>query len=233
MKLLCTAAVLCAATTISFAASLPASGVSGNYMEARTADVYTGPCFANGEVEINGKEAVFGWKIDKGAWNGVDLAGLGVVGVVRSKFTLGDIHRPINPAIAVLIVDSRATAEQRNALVAFARNQTPDLLTNVVAVKSAPIELTIENGNIHGGAARLTAGSLAEVSTRGMTEADHICGNEDIYYPPLTKLEHVMPAYALQNSYKGDGLDDTWSVPFRRSSFIGTFQVSAAGAATE
>jgi len=56
--------VLSAAATVSFAAGLPARGLSGNYMEARTADVYTGPCFANGEVEINGKEAVFGWKID-------------------------------------------------------------------------------------------------------------------------------------------------------------------------
>jgi hypothetical protein len=227
MKLICTAAVLCAAATASFAAGLPARGLSGNYMEARTADVFTGPCFANGEVEINGKEAVFGWKIAKGAWKGVNLAGLGVVGVVRSQYTLGDIHRPVNPVIAVVIVDSRATAEQRSALVAFAKSQAPDLLTNIVQVKSAPIELTIENGNIHGGAARLTAGSLAEVSTRGMTEADHTCGNEDIYYPPLAKLEHAMPAYALQNSYAGDGLDDTWSAPFRRSSFIGTFQVSA------
>lgn len=226
MKLLCTAAVLSAAATISFAAGLPARGVSGNYMEARTADVYTGPCFANGEVEINGKEAVFGWKINNGAWKGVNLAGLGVVGVVRSQHTLGDIHRPINPAIAVLIVDSRATAEQRTALVAFAKSQAPDLLTNVVQVKSAPIELTVENGNIHGGAARLTAGSLAEIATRGMTEADHTCGNEDIFYPPLAKLEHAMPAYALENSYKGDGLDETWSIRFRRSSFIGTFQAS-------
>jgi hypothetical protein len=227
MKLICTVAVLCAAATASFAAGLPARGLSGNYMEARTADVFTGPCFANGEVEINGKEAVFGWKIAKGAWKGVNLAGLGVVGVVRSQYTLGDIHRPINPAIAVLIVDSHASAEQRSALVAFAKSQAPDLLTNIVQVKSAPIELTIENGNIHGGAARLTAGSLAEVSTRGMTEADHTCGNEDIYYPPLAKLEHAMPAYALRNSYAGDGLDDTWSAPFRRSGFIGTFQVSA------
>src|SRR5664279_2759434 len=142
MKLFCTAAALCAAATVSFAAGVPARGLSGNYMEARTADVYTGPCFANGEVEINGKEAVFGWKINNGAWKGVNLAGLGVVGVVRSQHTLGDIHRPINPAIAVLIVDSRATAEQRSALVAFAKNQAPDLLTNVVQVKSAPIELT-------------------------------------------------------------------------------------------
>jgi hypothetical protein len=228
MKPVCNlAVVLCAAAIVSFAASIPAHGVSGNYMEARTADVYTGPCFANGEVEINGKEAVFGWKINNGSWNGVSLAGLGIVGVVRSQHTLGDIHRPINPAIAVLIVDSRATSEQSAALVAFAKNQVPDLLTNVVQVKSAPVELTIEHNNIHGGAARLTAGSLAEVSTRGFTEADHICGNEDVYYPPLTKLSHAMPAYSLKNSYVGDGLDETWSVPFRRSSFIGTFEVTA------
>lgn len=227
MKLLYTVAVLSAAATVSFAAGLPARSVSGNYMEARTADVYTGPCFANGEVEINGKEAVFGWKINNGSWKGVNIAGLGVVGVVRSQHTLGDIHRPINPAISVLIVDIRATAEQRTALVDFAKNQTPDLLNNVMLVKSAPIELIIENGNIHGGAARLTAGSLAEIATRGLTEADNHCGNEDIFYPPLTKLEHAMPAYALENSYKGDGLDETWSAKFHRSGFIGTFQVPA------
>jgi len=227
MKLFCTAAVLSAAATVSFAAGLPAHSVSGNYMEARTADVYTGPCFANGEVEINGKEAVFGWKINKGSWKGVDIAGLGVVGVVRSKHTLGDIHRPDNPAVSVLIVDNRATAEQRSALVAFAKSQTPDLLKNVVQVKSAPIELTVENGNMHGGAARLTAGSLAEISTRAMTEADRHCGNEDVFYPPLTALDHAMPAYALENSYQGDGLDETWSLRFHRSSFIGTFQVAA------
>ena len=226
MKLLCTAAVLCAAATVSFAAGLPARSISGNYMEARTADIYTGPCFANGEVEINGKEAVFGWKINNGSWKGVNLAGLGVVGVVRTEYTLGDIHRPENPATAVLIVDSRATAEQRERARRLRQDQAPDLLNNVVKVTAAPIELVVENGNIHGGAARLTAGSLAEIATRGLTEADHICGNEDIFYPPLAKLEHVMPAYALENSYQGDGLDETWSVRFRRSSFIGTFQVS-------
>jgi len=134
-------------------------------MEARTADVYTGPCFANGEIDINGKEAVFGWKINNGAWKGVNVAGLGVVGVVKSKYTLGSVNRPENPATAVLIVDSRATAEQREALVAFAKSQTPDLLKNVVLVKSAPIDLVVQGGNMHGGAARLTAGSAAGSST--------------------------------------------------------------------
>ncbi|MEO8372843.1 MAG: DUF1326 domain-containing protein [Candidatus Solibacter sp.] len=224
MELLRTAAMLSAAATLSLAAGLPANSVSGNYMEARTADVFTGPCFANGEIDINGKEAVFGWKINNGAWKGVNVAGLGVVGVVKSKYTLGSVNRPENPAVAVLIVDSRATPEQRDALVAFAKSQTPDLLKNIVQIKSAPIDLVAQGGNMHGGAARLTAGSLVEIATRGMTEADHTCGNEDIFYPPLTKLEHAMPAYALENSYKGDGLDQTWSQRFRRSSFVGTFQ---------
>ena len=116
----------CAFRGRSFPCCRPAGrSVSGNYMEARTADVYTGPCFANGEVDINGKEAVFGWKINNGAWKGVNAAGLGVVGVVSSKYTLGSMNRPDNPATAVLIVDSRATAEQRDALVAFAKSRRP------------------------------------------------------------------------------------------------------------
>src|SRR5436305_879785 len=109
--LFCAAAVF-AASSVSFAAGLPARTVNGNYIEARTADVYTGPCFANGEVEQVGQEAVFGWKINNGAWQGVNVAGLSVVGVVRAQHTLGNQSEPVNPAKAVLIVDRRADAEQ-------------------------------------------------------------------------------------------------------------------------
>jgi hypothetical protein len=228
MKTVCVSAVLCAAACLGLAAGEAASGVSGNYMEARTADVYTGPCFANGEVNINGREAVFGWKIERGGWNGVSLAGLGVVGVVRTPRTLGDVYSPVNPALAVLIVDSRASAAQRDALVAFARSQAPELLRDVAAVTSAPVELTVDGGDVHLAKAHLTAGSLAEIATRGMTAAEHICGNEEVYYPPLVPLEHAMPAYALKNAYRGDGLGETWSAPYRRSAFVGTFSAEAA-----
>ncbi len=127
LRLTIAAGVLAAATTVSFAATLPARSINGNYIEARTADVYTGPCFANGEAEINGKEAVFGWKINQGQWQGVELEGLSVVGVVHSLHTLGNIYEPDNPAVAVLIVDSRANAEQRLALQNFAQKMGGDL----------------------------------------------------------------------------------------------------------
>src|SRR5438034_8069518 len=49
-------------------AAQPAGHVSGEYIESRTADVYTGPCFANSEVNLTGQEAVLGWHVDKGTW---------------------------------------------------------------------------------------------------------------------------------------------------------------------
>ena len=107
------AVVLATVASISWAAAIPARTVHGNYIEARTADVFTGACFANGEAEQVGREAVFGWKIANGDWHGVSLAGLSVVGVIRSEHTLGLASEPINPAKAVLIVDSHANAEQR------------------------------------------------------------------------------------------------------------------------
>ena len=225
LKLMRMAVVVSAAASISLAAGLPARGVSGNYIEARTADVFTGPCFANGEVEMNGKEAVFGWKITGGNWQGVSLEGLSVVGVIRSEHTLGNVYEPVTPVRAVLIVDSRADAEQRLALQSFARHMGGALLGDIVQVDYAPIELTIQDGNIHGGAAKLTAGSLAAIQTRAMQATDHTCGNEDVWYPPLTDLDHAMPAYALADSYTGDGLGETWSNGPRRSGFLGTFHV--------
>ncbi|MGD0497723.1 MAG: DUF1326 domain-containing protein [Bryobacteraceae bacterium] len=222
------AGALALGACISFAAEAPARGIDGSYIEARTADVWTGPCFANGEVEINGKEAILGWKINQGAWQGVDLAGLAVVGVVRTEHTLGNVSEPVNPGRAVLIVDSHASPAQAQALEAFAKSMSGDLLNDVVKVYSAPIELTIANDNIHGGAATLTAGSLAEVETRALNGGDVHCGNEMVFYPPLSaNLEHAMPAFAETDTYQGGGLDERWKSPNRRSSFLGIFHVDS------
>jgi len=226
LKVLANAAVVSTlAASICSAAGIPSRTVNGNYIEARTADVYTGPCFANGESEQVGREAVFGWKIANGEWHGVSLAGLSVVGVVRSEHTLGSTTELVNPAKAILIVDIRANVEQRLALQIFARQMGGDLLKDVVKVDYAPIELTIQDGNIHGGTAKLTAGSLASIQTRALNAGDHVCGNEEVWYPPLTSVEHAMPAYAIDNSFTGEGLGATWHNRLRRSGFLGTFQV--------
>ena len=52
--------------SLTLAAGLPSHTISGNYLEARTADVYTGPCFANAETGLVGQLAVMGWKVSQG-----------------------------------------------------------------------------------------------------------------------------------------------------------------------
>jgi hypothetical protein len=205
-------------------AAQPAGHVSGEYIESRTADVYTGPCFANSEVNLTGQEAVLAWHVDKGTWESVSLDGLSVAAVVRANATLGDAFSNPFPAKAVLIVDQRANAAQRAALVDFAQAQAGKLLSNVVATETRPIRFTVDASK-HG-TASLEVGDLAQITTRAITEADEICHNEDVYYQPLVShLTHAMPAVATKSSYSGNHLGSTWNESNRRSAFIGTFVV--------
>jgi hypothetical protein len=211
-------------SALALAAGIPSNSIYGDYVEARTADVFTGPCFANAEAGLVGQLAVFGWKVQHGSWQGVNLDGMSVVGVVRANGTLGNNnYEAVYPVKAVLILDSRANPEQQLALQAFAKKMGGDLLQDVVRVEHQPIDLTFENNDMHTMKATLKAGQLAKIQTRGMSEADHICRNEEVWYQPLTKLSHSMPAYALAHNFRGQGLGTTWSSPDKRSSFIGNF----------
>jgi hypothetical protein len=217
-------------------ACLAAPSVSGDYLEARTSDVYTGPCFANSEVNLAGQEAVFAWRVSQGAWKGVALDGLSVVAVVRAAATLGDPTRSPLPARAVVLVDERADAAQKQALVGLAREMGGDLLSDVVMVESAPIEMTIQTApvDVHAGHAgpaadlsgfaSLKAGTEVELRTRALNHHDHLCGNEEVYYPPLTPTAGAVPAVTLAHTFRGSELGKTWSSPGKRSAFVGRFE---------
>src|SRR5271165_5532219 len=209
--------------SLTLAAGLPSQSITGNYLEARTADVYTGPCFANAETGLVGQLAVMGWKVSHGSWQGVDLSGLSVVGVVRAESTLGNVEVKSNPAKAVLIIDSKADPAQRLALASFAKHMSGNLLLDVVRTETQQIDLAIENNDLHSRNASLTAGSLAKIETRAMTEGDQICHNEEVWYQPLSRTSHAMPAYALSHEFEGKGLGVTWSSPDKRSAFVASF----------
>ena len=200
------------------------AAINGDYVEVRSADVYTGPCFANSEVDLEGKQAILAWKVRNGSWNGVSLDGLGLVAVVEANATLGDRFHDPYPAKAVLIVDRRANSEQRAALEAFAQSAGGRLLAHVVRVETASIALEVGEGDNHG-SVKMAAGDLARIETRGLCQGDHLCGNEEVYYPPLTKVAHAMPAYTLEESFHGQGLGVVWQREGARSAFVGSFSL--------
>jgi hypothetical protein len=201
--------------------SMAAQEIRGDYLETRSADVYTGQCFANGEVNLVGKEAILAWHVQSGGWDGVSLQGLTVAAAVRANGTLGDPYENPYPAKAVLLVDDQATLAQQRALVNFAQRMGGELLTNVEQVIPTQMELVV-NAEQHG-AAMLRAGRFATVETRSIGGQDHLCGNEVTFYPPLTELAHSMPAVALTDTYNGPGLGVSWDLHGKRSAFVGTF----------
>lgn len=217
-------AIFSAVVLFLFFVSAAWAEVSGDYVETRSADVYTGQCFANGQVGLVGDEAILGWHVDKGTWNGVGVDGLSIVGVVKARATLGDPYGNPYPAKAVLIVDDRATPRQREALGAFAHRMAGPLFDDVVLVESAPIEVAVSHDPSRHGAAFLRAGNLAIIQTRPLDEQDHICGNEVTFYPPLTNLSHSMAAVAVTDQYSGPALGVTWQSHGKRSAFVGTFR---------
>ena len=198
----------------------PPAAVRGEYVEARTCDVYTGSCFANADTGLTGRNAVLAWKVQSGTVAGTKVDGLGVAAVLSTSETLG--LKQTRPGRAVLIVDDRATKAQREALVAFAKAQAGRLVGEVVAVQSAPFDLTICHCDGEG-CAIVKAGSV-KISTRCI-DADHdkACGNETTLYPPLSKGVVARAAVAVEHTFTGKELNETWNDTGRRGAFVGSF----------
>ncbi|HWX54643.1 MAG TPA: DUF1326 domain-containing protein [Verrucomicrobiae bacterium] len=205
----------------SFAQPNTPTKISGQYVETRSADVYVGQCFANGEVNTSGQEAILAWHITDGSWDGVSLAGLNVVGAVKANATLGDPYGKPYPAKSVLFVDQQATPQQRQALVNFAQEMGGELLRHVVRVVDTPIDMEVTQQ--HHARAIVHAGDYVTVETRGINDNDHLCGNESTFYPPLTDTTHAMPAVAMTDEYRGKDLSTSWTLHDKRSAFVGTF----------
>ncbi len=200
-----------------------AGEIRGEYLEARTCDIYTGPCFANGEIGLTGREAVMAWKVDEGAWNGVDLKGKAVALVIRADDTLGfggTFSSNPKQIDAVLLVDNTATDEQVEALTRFVKDSASVLTKSIRRVEKAPISL---DNDFVSGKGTFKAGNLAKIETRGLRGGDCICSNESVIYSPLTSVDNVKAAYTVNMTFDGKGLGGTWTTINKRSAFLGTF----------
>jgi hypothetical protein len=197
-----------------------AAEITGQYVEARTCDVYTGACFANADTSLTGRNGVLAWRVDHGEFCGAKLDGLGVVAVLSASETLG--LKQNRATRSVVIVDAKATPAQSAALLAFAKKQAGDLLGEVVAVKSAPVDLTVcdckENS-----CAVVKAGDV-RIETRCLDKGhDRGCGNDIAFYPPLTKGVSAKPAVAVEHVFSGKEFKESWSDSERRGAYVGTF----------
>lgn len=201
--------------------TLFAGETKGFYLESRTCQVYTGPCFANAEVGLSGRNAIMAWSIEEGQQEGVSLKGLNVVMLLDASQTLGfrgiDGPRQLK---SVILVDQRADPQQRQALVNFAKKHAGRAGQYVVRIDTAPINMSLDKDELRGS---LEAGKTLKLTTRKARPDDCICSNESAYYPPLVKLKTFVPGVTIEGYYKGRGLGSRWSTPGDRSSYMATF----------
>lgn len=212
---------LVAFVCVTASATLWAADIRGVYLETRTCQVYTGPCFANSEMGLAGREAIMAWHIDRGHHKGVELSNLNVVVVLRASHTLG--FQGLEDAAslrAVVLLDERATPAEREALLDFARTHAGKAGQHVVRVDAVPIAMDLDLATLDG---QLTAGSEATLVTRKARRTDCICSHEEAFYPPLAQVEQSVAGITTQGEFRGKGLGSRWSTPDSRSAFMATF----------
>ncbi|MEO1984160.1 MAG: DUF1326 domain-containing protein [Fuerstiella sp.] len=211
---------------ISATAAPAADLVSGTYVEVRTCQVYTGPCFANGEVGSAGKNAIMTWKIDGGRFAGVDLAGQSVAVVVKASHTLG-FKGLANAETkkAIVIIGSAADAQETSALKEFALLQTGLADKEIAGVHRADIDMQFDADKV---TATVEIRDFARLITRTARKRACICSNESAYYPPLTKLKGFVPGVTIEGEVKARRLGTRWSIPDSRTAYLGTFEIDAA-----
>ena len=192
--------------------------VSGQYVEARTAEVFTGGCIMNSEAETRGRQAVLAWKVDQGSFNGVSLDGLSVVAAVAGDRNLGIVEMGGGKATtkSAVYVDERANPAQRMALVAMASELSKGVVGTIVQVTPAPIRFADQGQEIS-----VATGPVTLAVNKVMTH-DPSCGAMQ-WYHPLSSVSEATLAVADQNVFAGTSLGTRWSDPDKRSAFFGRF----------
>jgi len=219
MKALATIVTAVLATGVGYASD-PGT-VSGDYVEVRTAQVYAGGCIMGSEGEAAGREAILAWRVSRGAVNGVKLDGLSVVAAATADNNLGTADlggAPAHILKSVVLVDERANAAQREALVAMARNLAPAVVQSVIETRAVPI--SFERA---GAAVRVRA---SEASLNVVTGIPHSpnCGALK-WFEPLARTENAEIGVTLSQEWSGTALGPRWKQVSddKRSSFVGTF----------
>jgi hypothetical protein len=193
--------------------------ISGEYVEARTAEVFAGGCVMNSEAETMGRQAVMAWRIERGSYQGVQLDGLAVVAAVNGDRNLGmremggELPQHVR---AALVVDERATASQRSALVAMARDLSRDVIQEVASVTPAPITYWNDQDRI------VVSAPDVQLTVNKQLKHDPSCGAVQ-WFRPLTTVRQGTLGVAEAHAFSGTSLGSRWSDPNKRSAFFARF----------
>jgi hypothetical protein len=191
-----------------------APSVTGNYIEARSCNVYAGPCHYGSEFTTAGREAVMAWQVREGVFEGQKLDGLAVVAAVAADENLA----VAGPRRTVFYVDERATAAQREALVSLLRARAGADFGTVVAVRSAPVRFEAGTDGTH-----VAVPQVARLDATPMPDAACCRWPGNRWYDPLASAQSVRVGNAAVSQYDDALLNVRWTQRGENSVLYGDF----------
>jgi Uncharacterized conserved protein len=204
------AAFLAAAAPAAFGA-----GITGDYIEARSASVYAGPCHYNGELTTAGREAILALNVREGEFGGEPLAGLGVAAAVAGQANLADEKAPRR---SVVYVPESATKPQREALVALLKAKAGAALGEVVAVKPVSLRFAVDAK-----AVTVTGGDALSLSLLRYPCSHCVMPSQVWYRPFVTGGTETLVAQSLSSGFSEKALGVTWRHEPSDNAFVGGF----------
>jgi len=209
------AAILIAcAAAIALTSRAENTSIKGDYVEVRTASVFTGACHFNGEVVTAGREAIMAWNFASGQWNGANLGGLKAIAVVSSDENLENTRAARRSEI---ILDNAASHDQKLAILEMLKSRYAATLGEIVSVRSAPIDFK------HEGKSYEVASAEAAINVEAMPN-DLCCRQPSlVWYSPLVQLSGRKVGYTLKAAYLGHEVGDNWERSGENSAFYGSF----------
>lgn len=197
-----TTLALVLAAGVAFATQLPS--VQGEYIEARSASVYTGACHFGAEFVDGGKEATLVWNIHSGTWNDVSLDGLTVIAIVTAKKNLAI---DTETRKSVLYVDTETTAAQRAALRDMLETKQTQVLGDIVAMQAAELSFAKEGTRFD-----VTVGKVGEVLALSANRYPCAACTQphQIWYEPLAPVQNAIVGKSEVYRYRDTQLPVTW-----------------------
>jgi len=216
MRNLILAAALAGISSVAGAApGGPRAGITGDYVEARTASVFAGACHYNGELTTTGRDAEMVWHFRSGATHGVDVSGLTVIAATTASDNLKDEAAKRR---SVLFIDDRATGPQMKAVAGLLMTSYKDALGSVAAIKRAPITFARVGESF-----RVDAKGVGKLTVDAMPNKECCKQPNLVWYRPLVDISDRRVGFTRESGIEDSTLGVSWSKSNQNTAFYGTF----------
>jgi hypothetical protein len=198
--------------TQSYASDQP----QGTLVELHSCELYAGGCTVSSEATLEGRYLLRAWNFSGGKINGTDLAGLQVAVLEAGKENLA--ADKVGTEQAVVYLPSRASAAQREALMAWVKQALPSTRSEKLQSRNVDLQFSREGANC-----TLSAGDFISVKTVPLGSCTFGSCGEELWYVPRSSTSVFTVAVDSASRVTEPLLKLKWNDGRKRSVFVGRF----------